>query len=277
MKNPSSPIVSAQWLKEHISNPNLIVLDASIYADHSKPFLEFQKAIPGALFFDLRKDFVDTSQHLPNTFPSAQQFEKNCRKLGLNNDNIVVIYDNRGIYTSPRAWFLFKSMGHKNVFVLDGGLPAYQSKGDDLSLLQTSSNNQSNFKSAFHSAKVKSYDEIRKLADNKNFCIIDARSAGRFLGTEEEPRPEIKSGHINNSCNLPYTKVLKNGFYRSKDELVDLFNALNTDKKELIFTCGSGITACIILLAAEIVNDNSKSLYDGSWTEWATKQKLLTS
>ncbi|MFK8044193.1 MAG: sulfurtransferase [Crocinitomicaceae bacterium] len=275
MKHPSSPIVSAQWLYENINHPNIIVLDASIYADHSKKFIEFQDSIPGTLFIDLRKDFVDTTNELPNAFPSEEQFEKNCQKMGIKNENTVIIYDNRGIYTSPRAWYLFKSMGHQNVFVLNGGLPAYKAQGFILDSLKTKSEKQSNYKSAFNPSTVKSYNQIVELLSDRHYCIIDARSSGRFTGNEAEPRPEIKSGCIKNSINLPYVKVLKNGFYRSKDELNELISSLNIHNKELIFSCGSGITACIILLAAEIVNDNPKSLFDGSWTEWATRQKLF--
>lgn len=275
MTTPDIPLVSAEWLNDNLNKNELIILDASTYADRSESFIQDQESVPNALLFDLRKDFVDTSSSFPNTIPPVLQFEKNCRKLGINNKSTIVIYDNKGIYLSPRAWWLFKSMGHESVFVLNGGLPAWKKKVYQLSCLKVKNSSEGNFTANYQAHRIQFYEDILNHQKDTSYCIIDARSEDRFDGTGLEPRPELKSGHIKNSYNLYYKKVLKYGFYKSKEDIKVLFSQLGLQNKKIIFSCGSGITACIILLAAELVLDNPKSVYDGSWTEWATNQNLI--
>ncbi len=276
MKLPDTPLVSVKWLNNNLAEPNLIIIDASIYADRSEKFIEYQESVPGTLFFDLRKDFVNIESKFPNTVPQVEQFEKNSQKLGIKNDSVIVVYDNRGIYTSPRVWWLYKLMGHQSVFILNGGLPAWKKEGFTLSFLKTKNAYEGDFKASPKLEKIALYETIIDTFENNHYCIIDARSKGRFNGTEPEPRSEIKSGHIEHSYNLPYTSVLKNGFFKSDEELKALFSQFDFKDKDLIFTCGSGITACIIMFAAELILSNKKAVYDGSWTEWAFKQELFT-
>ncbi|MFK8037654.1 MAG: sulfurtransferase [Crocinitomicaceae bacterium] len=276
MIKQTHPIVSAEWLNNNLNESKLIILDASIYADRSENFIIDQISIPNAILFDLRKDFIDDTSKFPNTIPSAEKFEKNCQKLGINKESTIITYDNRGVFTSPRAWWLFKSMGHESVYVLNGGLPAWRKEDFQLSNLKTKGNIEGDFKVQYQRGNIQKYKDMLAISENNSYCIIDARSEDRFNGVEAEPRPALKSGHIKNSGNLPYSKVLKNGFYRTKEELTILFSKLDVENKKLVFSCGSGITACIILLAAELVLDNEKSIYDGSWTEWATNQQLFT-
>ena len=276
MNHPISPLVSVSWLEENSKNKRLIILDASMRGDiEGQPF-SMIPSIPNALHFDLKNDFSNHSTPFPNTIPTEKQFSASCEKLGIRNDSIIVIYDNKGIYTSPRAWWLFKTMGHQNVSVLNGGFPAWKANDLPVGNLEINSKANSTYKTSYLATNVSFYKDVVRFSENNDVCILDARSAGRFSGIDEEPRPELKSGAIPNSINLPYTAVLENGFYKSNDDLLSLFRQLNIENKKLIFSCGSGVTACIILLAAELVLKNAKSVYDGSWTEWATLQKLFT-
>jgi thiosulfate/3-mercaptopyruvate sulfurtransferase len=156
------------------------------------------------------------------------------------------------------------------VAVLDGGLPAWvKAKLKTVSTHATASH-LGDFKASFNEKNLKSYAEILQNIDSQNFQVIDARSKGRFDGTAPEPREGMSSGHIPNSCNLPFEAVLEHGFMKSKQELEKLFTRLNITDEPIIFSCGSGLTACIILLAAEIALPNEKAVFDGSWTEWAS-------
>ena len=165
-------------------------------------------------------------------------------------------------------------MGHQNIAVLNGGLPEWVRQGYET--VQQKENNiiPGNFKAKFQSEMVKDYDFVSSNVSLQESVLIDARSGGRFEGIAPEPREGLPSGHIPGSLNLPYTHVLENGKFKSREDLSEIFNNLKINEKPLVFSCGSGVTACIILLASEFVLKNNKSVYDGSWTEWAqTKHK----
>lgn len=260
-------LVSVDWLKEHLDDEHLIILDAS--SDYNPT-----ATIAGARHFDIKNTFSNTDNPLPNSFPSASIFEKECQNLSINASSHIVVYDRKGIFTSPRVWWMFKTFGHKNVSVLNGGLPAWEAAGYSLNQASNSPIKQGNYRAQLDPAHLKTFEDVRSNINSQDCILIDARSSGRFLGTAPEPRPQLKSGHIKKSINLPYTEVLNNGFYKSKNELEAIFSELDLREKPLIFSCGSGITACIILLAYDLVSDNSTSVYDGSWTEWATLNRL---
>lgn len=257
------PIVSAQWLHDNLENPDLIILNAS-----QNPDIDY-KQIKGSRFFDLKSAFSDKESKFPNTIPSPVQFEIECQKLGINDSSRIVVYDNKGVYSSPRVWWLFKVMGHKNVSVLNGGLPEWINQSYKTVEKESLDYKPGDFKTKFQSEMVRDYDFIKSNIKKQEAIVIDARSQGRFEGTAPEPREGLRSGHIPNSLNLPYEKVLDQGKLKSKTELTKIFEDLKISDKPLTFSCGSGITACIILLASELVLTNEKSVYDGSWTEWA--------
>ena len=269
-------IVSAQWLNSHFLNPNLIILDASVAKSKSgltvkNPGIQ----IKGARKFDFKNDFSDKKSAFPNMLPSPEEFEKGCRNIGICNKSILVVYDNRGIYSSPRVWWMFKTMRFDNIAVLDGGLDAWVSLGFPIEKLKSENAKkpQGNFTANFRSYLVVNKDFVRQNIETQTHLLIDARSSGRFLGTQLEPRAGLPGGNIPNSVNLPYTEVLKEGKFKSKPELNKLFSKFKIGDKPLIFSCGSGITACIIMLAAEQILDNPKAVYDGSWTQWALTEK----
>jgi len=259
-------IVSVNWLKDHLNDSNLVLLDASQPSDINSP------VIKGAKVFDIKNDFSNTKSKYPNTLPSIDQFESESRRLGINNTSIIIVYDNKGIYFSPRVWWMFKAMGHNNVFVLDGGLPEWKKQGFNLDNNNITISNRGNFKANYQPEMFNDYGFISRNIESNEALVLDARSTGRFNGTTPEPRAGLKGGNIPNSISLPFTDVLSDGKFKSKAELTVLFEAYKAEEKPLVFTCGSGITACITLLACNSILPNDKSVYDGSWTEWALKQ-----
>ncbi|WP_321309338.1 sulfurtransferase [Marinifilum fragile] len=270
-------IVSAEWLHKNLSNPKLIILDASIESNASgKEFEKFEQTIPLARRFDLKNVFLDKTCPFPNTIPRPQEFELECRKLGINNDSEIVVFDNNGVYSSPRVWWLFNVMGHQKISVLNGGLPNWIKHGFRTEKEHIKTYGVGNFKVKFDKTLIVDFEQMVNNTIDKKFTTVDARSESRFNGTGKEPRKHLKSGKIKNSINIPYQDVLQDGKYKSKSELNKLFEEKCKDEKELVFSCGSGISACIVMLACQIGYVNSLKVYDGSWTEWAERNNLKT-
>ena len=266
-----NPTVSVDWLKNNINSSNLVLLEASlpVAGANSKQTQYTDIQIKGSINFDLKNVFRDKYNSLPNTIPSPELFSEGCQNLGINQDSQIIIYDNIGVYSSPRAWWLFKVMGHENVAILDGGLPAWVTeKLETEPKKQPAISKKGDFVAKYQPNLVQNAKGVFQNLENSEIAILDARSAKRFSGNTPEPREGLRSGHIPNSVNLPYSEVLKDGKFKSQDELKSIFSELKIEDKSLIFSCGSGITACIILMASELISDNTKALYDGSWTEW---------
>lgn len=263
-------IVSTKWLNENLNKENLIVLNASQKDNKSGLKTDFEKVqIKGSIFFDLKNIFSDKESDLPNMLPSPQGFESEARKLGIHKNSKIVVYDNIGIFSSPRVWWMFKVMGHDNVSVLNGGLPKWKNEGYEIESFQNNLNGQGDFEVRYKPEMVKSMKFIKNNLKKENAILIDARSEDRFNGIATEPREDLRSGHIPKSINIPFQKVLDDRIYKSRTELSKLFKDMCIDDRPLTFTCGSGLTACIVLLASELIMKNHKSIYDGSWTEWA--------
>ena len=269
-------LVSSDWLFKHLNHPNLIILDASPSDIKSNLIPEFTDIrVSGARFFDIEKVFFDKQSTIANMIPSSEDFEKSCRNLGINKNSIIVVYDNLGIYMSPRVWWMFKTMGHDQIAVLDGGLTAWKNMGYPIEAIKFRTYQEGDFKANYQSEMVRNSTFILEKHMSDQCTILDARGAGRFTGALPEPRPRMESGHIPNSVNLPFKEVLRDGFMKSKEELESILSTFDVKKnQELIFTCGSGVTACIILLACSLVFENKKSLFDGSWSEWGQEGKF---
>ncbi|MGK0321989.1 MAG: thiosulfate/3-mercaptopyruvate sulfurtransferase [Psychroserpens sp.] len=263
--------MSVEWLHENLKNDNLVILDATIRKVSKSVIFSSEKWIPKTRYFDLKGKFSDTEAEFPTTLPSIDQFQKEARALGVNQDSIIVVYDTKGIYSSPRVWWLFKTFGFENVAVLDGGLPEWkQLNYKTVTSLDTPSWSDGDFIASYKPQNIRFFNAISEISTDEDCLILDARSAQRFQGEIEEPRAGLRSGTIPNSENLPYTDLLDRYCLKSKEDLKSIFNTFKLENKSLTFSCGSGITACILALAADILNYNELSVYDGSWTEYGT-------
>lgn len=270
-------IVSTEWLQQNLNDPDLVILYVMGLKKKQQALQAQADAvqIPESRFFDLKQDFQRTGSELPNTIPTPEQFTAACQELGIKQDSKIVLYDSSGIYASPRAWYLFKVMGHQDVAVLNGGLPAWQAAHLPVESFQKHIFSKGNFQAQFQADQFQDTAAIQANIETQNRAVIDARSEGRFQGTAPEPRAGLSSGHIPGSYNIPFTEVLEDGRYKSTEELNIIFNQLSLQQDKLTFSCGSGITACIVLLAAEqVLKDLPKAVYDGSWTEWASTEGL---
>ena len=264
-----NPLVSVSWLSQNLNAPNLVVLDVSLESNIANIKVEFPGIqIKGARYFDLKRNFSDLESRLPNTLPNPKYFSLACRNLGINNNSTIVVYDNIGVYASPRVWWMFKSMGHKNIAVLDGGLPSWKNKNYPTESIQNRVLPEGDFKAKFNPNLLKKSFKILENITSKEAILVDARSNGRFFGLIPETRKNLKSGHIPNAINLPFLDVLKDGKFISTNEISDIFKKLKIDKRPKIFTCGSGLTACILILASTLISEDNHFLYDGSWSEW---------
>jgi len=272
-----NPIVSVDWLKDHLKDDNLIVLDCTIpkvTAQATSEIEEQKVQIKGAILFDIKNTFSDITANFPNTVLTPNEFEQKAQELGINSDSAIVCYDDFGMYSSPRVWWNFRLMGFNNIAVLDGGLPKWKSNDLPIEFPQKNQLSKGNFKVSYQSEKLKHTKDVLLAIENKDILIADARSKGRFFGTEREPREDVKSGHIPNSVSLPFNSVIDNDLFKSKEALKLVFNTINPDNKTLIFSCGSGITASVLALAAEVSGNKSYAVYDGSWTEWGSTEGL---
>ncbi len=271
----TTSIVSTQWLKEHLDHPSLIILDASIPKVGQNPLdIEGGLRIKGSRFMDLKGVFRDKVNPLPNTVPSPEDFQVGARNLGIHQSSTVVIYDVHGIYSSPRGWWLFKLMGHNQVAVLDGGFPAWEADGFPIEKMQEYNGPKGNFTSAFKAELISNYQQVLDKVEDNNTQIIDARSSGRFNATEPEPRSDIRGGHIPGSSNLPIKELIKDGHLLELDIIDEKLEEAKALDKDLIFTCGSGITACVLAFTADVAGRKNISVYDGSWTEWGGRDEL---
>lgn len=265
-----SPLVSTDWLLEHIDAPNLVILNASIAKVTDASDVTTQQYIPNSQFFDIKKKFSDVNAPFPNTVPSIVQFTTEARNLGINKNTAIVVYDDKGIYSCARAWWLFKAFGHDNVAVLDGGLPQWLTEEKPIAESYALNDVQGNFESSYNTSYFKFFKDMDALIKEDACLILDARSKDRFEGIIEEPREGLRSGHIPSSKSLPYTRLFDGNLLKSKSEISEIFRNLIDSQEHLVFTCGSGITACILALCAEYVNYKNLSVYDGSWTEYGS-------
>lgn len=264
-------LVSTEWLSQHMSAPDLRIVDASWYlpVENRDPKAEFAaNHIPGAVFFDI-DEIADLDNPLPHMIPSPEKFSSRLRKLGLGDGNRIVVYDGSGIRSAARAWWMIRLFGHDEVSILDGGLPKWTAEGrpsEDLPNLQR----ERHFTSRINNIMVREKSQLRKNIESAKEQVLDARSKGRFEGVDPEPREGLRSGHIPGSLNLPFNQLLnENGTLLSAEKLETAFKAAGVDlSKPVITSCGSGITACVLAFGLHMIGHRRVSVYDGSWTEW---------
>ncbi len=262
-------LISAQQLAARLSDEHQIVLDASM------PPVGIDLApvpmhcyIPGAQRFDIDQ-FSDSTSDLPHTLLSPSEFEEKVRALGINTQSHITVYDNTGVYSAARAWWNFKIMGFKHVHVLDGGLKSWIAAGFDTVTELQDNTVPGNFIADVQVKLLTDINQMLRAMDNSQCKIIDVRSRARFDCEVDEPRPGLKRGHIPGAINIPFTDFYEGEKFKSQEDLINLFVSLGCKADHrLIFTCGSGVTACIGLLAASQSGFGNLSLYDGAWAEW---------
>lgn len=271
----ASPLVSTDWLGEHLRDENLRLLDASWYLPGSarNPVAEFaQGHIPGAAQFDI--DVIsETMTTLPHMLPRPDVFSAAVQTLGIGSEDFVVIYDATGIYSSPRVWWMFQAMGHTNCAVLDGGLPKWRNEGRPVTTTPAG-HKPGIFQPELKPELSRNYAEMLANVASHAEQVLDARSPARFAGLEDEPRPGVRPGHIPASINTYYADFIQaDGTMRPAEELRAYLTSKKVDLAAPIVTsCGSGITAAIVYLAASIAGAKQLALYDGSWAEWGAKK-----
>ena len=274
MSDTSRFVVSADWLQRELGSPDLRIVDASFYLPAQNRDADAEYAaghIPGAVRFDHDK-VADHSTGLPHMVPSPEIFAEAVGKMGISDKDRIVVYDGPGIFSAPRAWWLFRTMGAEHVFVLDGGLDGWKSEGRPLETLVPSPKPAA-FKTDFRIDKVIDFQTMLSIVGDGSRQIADARSAGRFAGSEPEPRAGMRSGHMPGARSLPSGTFSTNGKLKSLSELRRAIEDAGIDFGQPVVTsCGSGITAAIITLALESLGHEDNALYDGSWSEWGSRE-----
>jgi thiosulfate/3-mercaptopyruvate sulfurtransferase len=270
MSETSRFVVSAEWLQNELGAEDLKVVDASFYlpAQNRDADAEYLAGhIPGAVRFDHDK-VADHSAGLPHMVPAPEVFAQAVGKMGIKATDRIVIYDGPGIFSAPRGWWLFRIMGAKTVFVLDGGLDGWKAEGRPLETAVPSPAPVT-FDADLQFDKVIDFHSMLSIVTEGKRQVADARSAGRFTGQEPEPRAGLRSGHMPGARSLPSGMFSANGKLRTLPELRKAIEDSGIDMgRPIVTSCGSGITAAIITLALESLGHEDNALYDGSWTEW---------
>lgn len=267
-------LVSAAWLARELGAPDLRVLDASFYlpSEQRDARALFEQAhVPGAQFFDI-EDVADQETALPHMLPTAGRFARLVGALGIGNDDRVVVYDQKGIFSAPRAWWMFRLFGHDPVAVLDGGLPAWREAGMQMASGAPPDARPVAFVPRYRAGRVRGLGDMQQNLSARAELVLDARPAGRFAGTDPEPRPGLPSGHIPGSVSLPATSLLRNGrTMLPEDELRARFAAAGVDGgRPVVTSCGSGVSAAVLTFGLHLAGLPEGALYDGSWSEWAS-------
>ena len=265
-------LVTPAWLHGRLGDSALVILDATLPPVGVQPAPEVRARyvashIPGAVFFDI-EEFSDHSTSLPHMLPTAEEFSRKASALGIGDESTIVIYEQEGVFSAPRVWWMFTTFGARNVRLLDGGFRAWVEAG-----LSVESGEvrrlPAEFRARLNRAAVRDFSDIQQMIGQRA-QILDARSTGRFAGTTPEPRPGISSGHMPGAISIPFTELVENGSLLPAEKLREVFVKKGVDLQSPITTsCGSGVTAAVISLALEVAEAKDVSLYDGSWAEYA--------
>lgn len=273
MDTPIDPLVTTDWLAAHLGDPGLVVLDGSWHMPDAGRDAKAEYArghIPGAVFFDIDQ-VSDHASNLPHMLPAPADFATAVRRLGLEPDSTVVVYDSVGVFSAPRVWWSFRTMGHDRVFVLDGGLPKWLAEGHPVEAGWREAAH-GEFKAHFRPELVRDLAGVRGVLDGGSEQVVDARSAARFRGEAPEPRYGVREGHMPGALNAPWSGIVaEDGTLKPREALEAAFEAAGVDlTRPIVTTCGSGISAAILALALAVLGRGDVPVYDGSWSEWGT-------
>ena len=277
-ESPNRWIVETDWLAARLDAPDLVVLDGSLQLPTAKRNAreEYKAAhIPGAYFFDIDA-ISDKSNPLPHMLPSPVQFSSMMRKMGIGDGTRVIAYDSEGLYSAARVWWMFRTMGHEDVAVLNGGLKKWKAEGRPLEDLEPPTRTPRHFTARFNASLVRDRDDVKALIGHPKIQIVDARAAERFEGKAIEPRPGLRSGHIPSARSLPFGRLLQtDGTLKPAAELRKLFTDAGIDiDRPVVASCGSGVTAGVVAFALAQLGHPDAAVYDGSWSEWGGDHSL---
>jgi thiosulfate/3-mercaptopyruvate sulfurtransferase len=268
-----NPFVTTEWLAARLHDPDLVILDASWHmpATGRDPHAEYLAGhIPGAVFFDI-DGIADKTTDLPHMLPTPEDFAHMVGGLGIGDGMTIVAYDETGLMSSPRAWWTFRAMGPKDVRILEGGGPRWRAEGRPIEAGNVT-RPLATFTAAYDPAEVADLAEVRKALKAVDRQVVDARAAARFIGEAPEPRPGLKSGHMPGAANLPFPNLVEDGALKPAAELREIFAGADVDlDKPMVTSCGSGITAAVVALAARVAGAKDVAVYDGSWAEWGDR------
>jgi thiosulfate/3-mercaptopyruvate sulfurtransferase len=268
----TDPLVTSEWLAAHLGEPDLVVLDATLYLpnENKDARTEFRAAhIPGARFFDINA-IADQDTDLPHMVPTAGRFARLVGALGIGNESFCVFYDQRGIFSAARGWWLMALFGHDSAAVLDGGLPKWRREDRPVETGEPPAPAAAEFRSDFRAARLRGIGDMLTNVEARTELVLDARAAGRFTAQVPEPRAGMRGGHIPGAKSLPFTELLTENFTMlPPDALRARLAAAGADgSRPIVTSCGSGVTATVITLALARAGLPPGAVYDGSWTEW---------
>jgi thiosulfate/3-mercaptopyruvate sulfurtransferase len=270
-------LVSTEWLADELGAPDLRVIDATMFLSSAgrNARAEYEaEHIPGAVFMDL-DEIVDADHPAPHMFPPEHKFASRMQSLGLGDGNRFVVYDNSPLHSAARAWFMLRSFGAHHVAILDGGLPKWKAEGRPVESGRTQVRH-AHFTTALDHKAIADKAEVRSILGSPDHMLVDARSAARFAGEEAEPRAGLASGHIPGARNLPQGQLFHaDNRMKQGEELRAAFEAAGVDlDKPMVATCGSGVTAAVLLFGAHLLGKSDAKLYDGSWSEWGADPEM---
>lgn len=272
----SKPFVTPEWLKQRLSAPDIVVLDASWYlpAQGRDAAAEYREAhIPGAIRFDLDAMSDESSPH-PHMLPRPEVFSSRMRALGIGDGAHFIVYDGMGLFSAPRVRWMLRTYGVRDVEILEGGLPAWVAAGYPTEDGEPHPRDRRHFTARFDAGAVADADDVARALDKGSAQVVDARSGSRFRGEEEEPRPGVRPGHMPGARNVHYAALQTNGRLKDEAGLRAVFAEAGVDlDRPVVTTCGSGVTAAIISVALETLGRPPRALYDGSWSEWGADAK----
>ncbi len=273
-----NPLVTPSWLAGRLHDAAVVIVDATLPPVGVSPKVDTRarylaQHIPGAIFFDI-EELSDHSNPLPHMLPPPDVFSRSLSALGIGDEMDIIIYEQEGVFSGPRAWWMLKTVGAQNIYLLDGGLRAWIDAG-----LPTDFGEVHRPPAAFHDKldqdAVKDFSQVQAMIAAHG-QILDARSAGRFAGTLPEPRPGISPGHMPGAISIPFTELVAEGRLKGAEELRRIFAAKGVDvTRPVTTTCGSGVTAAVIALGLEVAGAKQVSLYDGSWAEYGAHPEAV--
>ena len=265
-------LVSTEWLAARLDDPQIRIVDSSFKLPGITPTAreDYDRGhIPGAVFFDV-DDIAQPGTTLPHMIPSPELFARKMEALGIGDGDRVIVYDSAGLSSAGRAWWMLRLFGHRDVALLDGGLPKWKAEGRPIDTAVPSPPSR-RFTPRFDPSFVRDKAALLDNLSTRREQVVDARASGRFEGTAEETRPGLRRGHIPGSCSLPYDRVTdpQTRQLRSAEELAELFRGAGVDLgRPIVTSCGSGVTACALAFALHLIGHPGAAVYDGSWSEW---------